>query len=118
MHSVARILNYSKLKSEASYKSLPDKQPPADWPQNGEICFDNVSLQYSKDKNVVLKNLTFRIHSGEKIGIVGRTGAGKSSIIAALFRMTEPTGKITIDGIDIKDIGLRDLRSKISIIPQ
>ncbi|XP_023220573.1 multidrug resistance-associated protein 4-like [Centruroides sculpturatus] len=118
MHSVARILNYSKLKSEASYESLPDKQPPADWPQNGEICFDNVSLQYSKDKNFVLKNLTFRIHSGEKIGIVGRTGAGKSSIIAALFRMAEPTGKITIDGIVTKDIGLRDLRSKISIIPQ
>ncbi|XP_023236895.1 multidrug resistance-associated protein 4-like [Centruroides sculpturatus] len=118
MNSVKRILKYSKLKSEASYESSSDKQPPADWPQKGEIYFDNVSLQYSKDKNIVLKNLTFRIHSGEKIGIVGRTGAGKSSIIASLFRMTEPTGTITIDGIDTKDIGLRDLRSKISIIPQ
>ncbi|XP_067123925.1 ATP-binding cassette sub-family C member 4-like [Centruroides vittatus] len=118
MNSVKRILNYNKLKSEASYESSPDKQPSSDWPQKGEIYFDNVSLQYSKDKNIVLKNLTFRIHSGEKIGIVGRTGAGKSSIIASLFRMTEPTGTITIDGIDTKDIGLRDLRSKISIIPQ
>ncbi|XP_067132222.1 ATP-binding cassette sub-family C member 4-like [Centruroides vittatus] len=118
MNSVQRILNYSKLKSEASYESSPDKRPPSDWPQKGEIHFDNISLQYSKDKNTVLKNLTFRIHSGEKIGIVGRTGAGKSSIIASLFRMTEPTGTITIDGIDTKDIGLRDLRSKISIIPQ
>ncbi|XP_067128893.1 ATP-binding cassette sub-family C member 4-like [Centruroides vittatus] len=118
MNSVKRILNYSKLKSEASYESFPDKQPPSDWPQKGEIHFDNVSLQYSKDKNIVLKNLTFRIHSGEKIGIVGRTGAGKSSIIASLFRLTEPSGRITIDGIDTKNIGLRDLRSKISIIPQ
>ncbi|XP_023244548.1 multidrug resistance-associated protein 4-like [Centruroides sculpturatus] len=118
MNSVKRILKYSKLKSEASYESLPEKRPLSDWPQRGEIHFDNVSLQYSKDKNVVLKNLTFRIGSGEKIGIVGRTGAGKSSIIASLFRMTEPTGTITIDGIDTKEIGLRDLRSKISIIPQ
>ncbi|XP_023219035.1 multidrug resistance-associated protein 4-like [Centruroides sculpturatus] len=106
------------LKSEASYESLPHQRPPSDWPERGEIHFDNVSLQYSTDKNIVLKNLTFHIRTGEKIGIVGRTGAGKSSIIAALFRMTEPTGTITIDGVDIKDIGLRDLRSKISIIPQ
>ncbi|XP_023229457.1 multidrug resistance-associated protein 4-like [Centruroides sculpturatus] len=118
MNSVKRILNYTKLKSEASYESSLDKQPPPDWPQKGEIHFDNVSLQYSKDKNTVLKHLTFRIYSGEKIGIVGRTGAGKTSIIASLFRMTEPTGTITIDGVDVKDIGLRDLRSKISIIPQ
>ncbi|XP_067134882.1 ATP-binding cassette sub-family C member 4-like isoform X1 [Centruroides vittatus] len=118
MNSVKRILKYSKLKSEASYDSSPEKRPPSNWPQRGEIHFDNVSLQYSQDKNIVLKNLTFRIHSEEKIGIVGRTGAGKSSIIASLFRMTEPTGTITIDGIDTKDIGLRDLRSKISTIPQ
>ncbi|XP_023241664.1 multidrug resistance-associated protein 4-like isoform X1 [Centruroides sculpturatus] len=118
MNSVKRILKYSKLKSEATYESLPEKRPPSDWPQTGVIHFDNVSLQYSEDKNIVLKNLTFRIDSGEKIGIVGRTGAGKSSIIASLFRMTEPTGTITIDGIDTKEIGLRDLRSKISIIPQ
>ncbi|XP_023241663.1 multidrug resistance-associated protein 4-like [Centruroides sculpturatus] len=118
MNSVKRILKYSKLKSEASYESSPENRPPSEWPQRGEIHFDNVSLQYSEDKNIVLKNLTFRIHSGEKIGIVGRTGAGKSSIIASIFRMTEPIGTITIDGVDTKDIGLRDLRSKISIIPQ
>ncbi|XP_067128895.1 ATP-binding cassette sub-family C member 4-like [Centruroides vittatus] len=118
MNSVARILNYSNLKSEAAYNSSTDKQPPADWPRTGEIEFKNVSLQYSKDKNIVLDNLTFRIYSGEKIGIVGRTGAGKSSVIAALFRMAEPTGTICIDGVETKDIGLRDIRSKISIIPQ
>ncbi|XP_023220579.1 multidrug resistance-associated protein 4-like [Centruroides sculpturatus] len=76
MNSVKRILNYTKLKSEASYESSVDKQPPTDWPRKGEIHFDNVSLQYSKDKNTVLKHLTFRIYPGEKIGIVGRTGAG------------------------------------------
>ncbi|XP_023233964.1 multidrug resistance-associated protein 4-like [Centruroides sculpturatus] len=118
MNSVARILNYSNLKLEAAYESSTDEQPPADWPRTGEIEFKNVSLQYSKYKNIVLNNLTFRIHSGEKIGIVGRTGAGKSSVIAALFRMTEPTGTIIIDGVDVKSIGLRDLRSKLSIIPQ
>ncbi|XP_067134894.1 ATP-binding cassette subfamily C member 4-like [Centruroides vittatus] len=118
MNSVKRILNYSKLKSEASYESSPEKRPPAEWPQRGEIHFDNVSLQYSKNKNIVLKNLTFHIRAGEKIGIVGRTGAGKSSVIASLFRMTEPMGTITIDGVDTKEIGLRDLRTKISIIPQ
>ncbi|XP_023242766.1 probable multidrug resistance-associated protein lethal(2)03659 [Centruroides sculpturatus] len=118
MNSVARILNYSKLKSEAAYESSPDKQPPADWPQKGEIEFKNVSLKYSNDRSIVLNNISFLIKPGEKIGIVGRTGAGKSSIIASLFRMTEPTGIITIDGIDTKNIGLRELRSKISIIPQ
>ncbi|XP_023231179.1 multidrug resistance-associated protein 4-like [Centruroides sculpturatus] len=118
MNSVSRILNYSKLNSEAAYESSPDKQPPLEWPKRGEIKYDNVSLQYSKDKPAVLKELTFHINPGEKIGIVGRTGAGKSSLIAALFRLIEPTGKITIDGINTKDIGLRDLRSKMSIIPQ
>ncbi|XP_023228994.1 multidrug resistance-associated protein 4-like [Centruroides sculpturatus] len=118
MNSVSRILNYSKLKSEAAYESPPDKQLPAEWPDKGEIDFDDVSLQYSKDKNTVLNNITFHVNPGEKIGIVGRTGAGKSSLTASLFRMTEPTGKITIDGIVTKDIGLRDLRRKISIIPQ
>jgi ATP-binding cassette subfamily C (CFTR/MRP) protein 4 len=66
----------------------------------------------------VLKNLTFNIGAKSKVGIVGRTGAGKSSIIAALFRMTEPTGNLYIDGIEITEIGLHDLRQNISIIPQ
>ncbi|XP_067123688.1 uncharacterized protein, partial [Centruroides vittatus] len=118
MNSVARILNYSELKPESAYESSPDEQPPADWPQKGEIEFKNVFLKYLNDRSIVLDNLSFLIKPGEKIGIVGRTGAGKSSIIATLFRMTEPTGTITIDGIDTKNIGLRDLRSKISIIPQ
>jgi ATP-binding cassette subfamily C (CFTR/MRP) protein 4 len=72
----------------------------------------------NKENNKVLKNLNFEIKGNEKIGIIGRTGAGKSSIIAALFRMTEPQGDILIDGISTKSLGLHDLRKSISIIPQ
>ena len=88
--------------------------------------FNDMSLSYSNDSEIiegekkppVLRNLSFRINGSEKIGIVGRTGAGKSSIIQALFRMVEPTGEIFIDGVKINDIGLHDLRRSISIIPQ
>lgn len=86
------------------------------WPTDGKITFHNVFLAYG-DKDV-LKNLNFEILPKEKIGIVGRTGAGKSSVIAAIFRTTEPRGHIIIDGIRINDLGLHDLRRNISIIPQ
>lgn len=77
-----------------------------------------MSLRYQEIDQPVLKNISCLINSKEKIGIVGRTGAGKSSLITSLFRMTEPEGHIYIDGIDTKSIGLHELRSKISIIPQ
>jgi ATP-binding cassette subfamily C (CFTR/MRP) protein 4 len=93
-----------------------DKTPPEDWPSQGAVRFQKVSLAY--DDKDVLKDLTFNIKSEEKIGIVGRTGAGKSSIIQALFRLTEPSGDIFIDDIRVNDIGLHDLRQSISIIPQ
>jgi ATP-binding cassette subfamily C (CFTR/MRP) protein 4 len=92
------------------------KKPPGDWPKGGEICFQDVSLSYNEKP--VLRNLTFNIGAKSKIGIVGRTGAGKSTIIAALFRMTEPTGNLYIDGVQITEIGLHDLRQSLSIIPQ
>ncbi|OXA58099.1 Multidrug resistance-associated protein 4 [Folsomia candida] len=115
MASTERILEYISLSPEAPLE-LPEHKPPSDWPLNGEIKFNNVFLKY--EDNFVLKNLNFDIHPQEKIGIVGRTGAGKSSIIAALFRLTEPEGSIFIDGVLITKIGLHDLRKNISIIPQ
>ncbi|XP_054157544.1 ATP-binding cassette sub-family C member 4-like [Oppia nitens] len=119
MTSVERVAEFSNLPTEPNLESTHDNnRPPSSWPSTGSLQFDNVSLAYSNDETQVLKNLTFNINSNEKVGVVGRTGAGKSSIIAALFRMTLPTGYIKIDGIDTSQISLTDLRSKISIIPQ
>ncbi|XP_027205501.2 ATP-binding cassette subfamily C member 4-like [Dermatophagoides pteronyssinus] len=116
MTSVERIIEYSELKPEASLKS--DYKFLKNWPQNGQVIFDHVYLTYDGSSAPVLKDLCFEINGGEKIGIVGRTGAGKSSILAALFRMIEIDGKITIDNVNCRDIGLHELRSKMSIIPQ
>ena len=119
MISTERILAYGNLKTEASLETEPSSsKPPEDWPTKGEIVLEDVSLKYSSSLPLILKNLSFSVKPSEKIGIVGRTGAGKSSIITVLFRMAEPAGSINIDGIDIKSIGLHDLRKKISIIPQ
>ena len=117
MTNVERVLEYSKLPSEADLE-IKDKKPPEEWPQEGHIIFKQVSLTYPNSNKPVLDGLNFEIKNGEKVGVVGRTGAGKSSLLAALFRMTEPEGLIIIDGIDIKSIGLHDLRKKLSIIPQ
>lgn len=93
--------------------------PPPDWPHAGKIEFQQVDLKYRADLPSVLHNATFTIYPKEKIGIVGRTGAGKSSLTMALFRLTEiHSGKILIDDIDTRTIGLDDLRSKLAIIPQ
>ncbi|CAL1541619.1 unnamed protein product [Lymnaea stagnalis] len=118
MISVERVLEYSRLPQESNLESEPDKKPPPTWPPNGRITGTGVSLQYSSSGPYVLKDLTFTINGREKIGIVGRTGAGKSSLITTLFRMVEPEGALDIDGINILDIGLHDLRSTIAIIPQ
>lgn len=118
MTSVKRIKEYSFLPKEAAHDSEPDKKPPKEWPQKGNIIYDHVSLRYFEDEKPVLNNLSFEIKASEKVGIVGRTGAGKSSIISALFRMTEPSGNIIVDGVNIQTIGLNDLRRSISIIPQ
>ncbi|XP_051568184.1 ATP-binding cassette sub-family C member 4-like [Myxocyprinus asiaticus] len=116
MTSVERVVEYTELESEAPWET--QKRPPPDWPNQGLITFDRVNLSYSANGPVVLKNLTAMFRSREKVGIVGRTGAGKSSLISALFRLTEPEGKIFIDGVLTSEIGLHDLRQKMSIIPQ
>ena len=115
MTSVERIIEYQSLKEEPlDEKNLtPDK----DWPACGEILFYDVSFSYARNLPPVLKEVTFEIRPGEKIGVVGRTGAGKSSLIMSLFRLAETSGDIHIDGIDIKDLSLKDLRKRLSIIP-
>lgn len=114
MTSVERILEYTKLPKEKIDKVHISNA----WPTNGKIEFRSVSLRYNEKDPYVLKNLCFITKSHEKIGIVGRTGAGKSSLITALFQLSKTEGDIIIDGTNITTIGLKDLRSGISIIPQ
>uniref|UniRef100_A0A8K9VAV5 Multidrug resistance-associated protein 4 n=1 Tax=Oncorhynchus mykiss TaxID=8022 RepID=A0A8K9VAV5_ONCMY len=116
MTSVERVVEYTELESEAPWET--DKRPPPDWPRHGFITFDQVNFSYYADSPPVLKNITAVFRSREKVGIVGRTGAGKSSLISALFRLAEPDGRISIDGVPTAEIGLHTLRQRISIIPQ
>uniref|UniRef100_A0A146LYI9 Cystic fibrosis transmembrane conductance regulator n=6 Tax=Lygus hesperus TaxID=30085 RepID=A0A146LYI9_LYGHE len=118
MTSVERVMEYTDLESESALDSTPDKKPPPTWPEQGKVEFIDLKLRYSVGEPWVLKGLNFTILPQEKVGIVGRTGAGKSSLIAALFNLADLDGHIVIDGIDTTSIGLHDLRSKISIIPQ
>ncbi|CAM1297574.1 ABCC4 (predicted) [Pycnogonum litorale] len=116
--SVERIMEYGNLEPEASKQSSPDKKPDSSWPQMGIISFNNVSLKYKESGPYVLKCLNFKIVGEEKVGVVGRTASGKTSLINALFRLVEPEGIIKIDDVVINDIGLHDLRHKLSVIPQ
>ncbi|KAL5477508.1 hypothetical protein EMCRGX_G024318 [Ephydatia muelleri] len=120
MVSAERVMQYSALRPEAPLETIPPiTKPPPSWPQRGEIKLDGVSFRYSEDTPTVLKSLSCTIKAAEKVGIVGRTGAGKSSLVALLFRLAEPcAGTVTIDGVQTSKIGLHDLRKKISIIPQ
>jgi len=116
--SVERVLEYAKLPSEAP-NSIPGNRPPAGWPSRGEVAFNNYSARYREGLDLVLKNISLDIRSHEKIGVVGRTGAGKSSLTLALFRIIEPaTGFISLDGVNTSNIGLLDLRRRLAIIPQ
>ncbi|RMY79467.1 hypothetical protein D0863_00040 [Hortaea werneckii] len=117
MNSTERIHYYgTELEEEAE---LHKGQTRPNWPEKGEIVFDNVQMRYRPGLPLVLKGLTMHVQGGERIGVVGRTGAGKSTIMSTIFRLTELSGgSINIDGINIADIGLHDLRSRLAIIPQ
>uniref|UniRef100_A0A4W6CXJ6 ATP-binding cassette, sub-family C (CFTR/MRP), member 4 n=1 Tax=Lates calcarifer TaxID=8187 RepID=A0A4W6CXJ6_LATCA len=116
MTSVERVVEYTELKSEAPWET--QKRPPSDWPSRGMVTFNGVNFSYSRDAPLVLRDINATFQPNEKVGIVGRTGAGKSSLVSALFRLAEPQGKIYIDGVLTSEIGLHDLRQKMSIIPQ
>jgi ATP-binding cassette subfamily C (CFTR/MRP) protein 1 len=119
MNAVERLEYYARELDQEAPAILPDRRPPDNWPSEGAIEINQLELAYRKGLPNVLHGISASIRGGEKIGIVGRTGAGKSSIMMALFRMVEPSGgSIVIDGIDIGTIGLRDLRSRLAIIPQ
>ncbi|KAF9972235.1 hypothetical protein BGZ73_004675 [Actinomortierella ambigua] len=116
--SVERIREYSRLTPEAR-DVIPDSKLDEQWPQQGKIEFRDYSTRYREGLDLVLRKINLSIQAGERIGIVGRTGAGKSSVTLALFRMVEAAeGSIWIDGIDIATLGLHDLRSRLTIIPQ
>ncbi|XP_073760424.1 ATP-binding cassette sub-family C member 2 isoform X3 [Callorhinus ursinus] len=115
--AVERINEYIKVENEAPW--VTDKRPPPGWPSKGEIRFNNYQVRYRPELDLVLRGITCDIRSMEKIGVVGRTGAGKSSLTNGLFRILEAAGgQIIIDGVDIASIGLHDLRKKLTIIPQ
>nr|XP_055109355.1 multidrug resistance-associated protein 1 isoform X7 [Symphalangus syndactylus] len=116
--AVERLKEYSETEKEAPWQ-IQETAPPSSWPQVGRVEFRNYCLRYREDLDFVLRHINVTINGGEKVGIVGRTGAGKSSLTLGLFRINESAeGEIIIDGINIAKIGLHDLRFKITIIPQ
>lgn len=119
MVSVERIFEYRNLPQDQFLNGDGGKQSrPSNWPSQGKIQYQNVSLKYDeKQKHKALEGVNLTIEPGEKIGIFGRTGAGKTSFLQILFRMYEPDGRILIDGIDIKTLSLFDLRDSLTIIP-
>uniref|UniRef100_A0A1J3CNC7 ABC-type xenobiotic transporter n=2 Tax=Noccaea caerulescens TaxID=107243 RepID=A0A1J3CNC7_NOCCA len=118
LNSVERVGNYIDLPSEA-LDIVENNRPASGWPSRGSIKFEDVHLRYRPELPTVLHGLSFSVSPSEKVGVVGRTGAGKSSMLAALFRIVElEKGRIMIDDYDVAKFGLTDLRRVLSIIPQ
>ncbi|XP_056602458.1 ATP-binding cassette sub-family C member 12 [Triplophysa dalaica] len=117
--SVERLLEYITGCASEGPRTIKEANIPTGWPQEGAITFRNYSMRYRDHTPIVLNKLTINIKPQEKVGIVGRTGSGKSSLGVAVFRLAEPLeGSILIDNMDISKLGLKDLRSKLSVIPQ
>lgn len=115
--SVERVEEYADLPQEAPWKN--SLEIDSSWPNNGIIEFKDFKVRYREGLELVLKGISFKCESQEKIGVVGRTGAGKSSMTLSLFRLIEAaSGKIVIDNINIADIGIHSLRTRLTIIPQ
>ncbi|KAF3057299.1 ATP-dependent bile acid permease [Daldinia childiae] len=115
MNAAERIVEYTELPTE----SLEGASPPAAWPTEGRVEVDDLVVSYAEDLPPILKGLSFTIERNQRVGVVGRTGAGKSSLTLAFFRFLEArSGSICIDGLDISKIKLHDLRSRLAIIPQ
>ncbi|XP_027166717.1 ABC transporter C family member 14-like [Coffea eugenioides] len=118
MVSVERIKQFTNIPSEADWKK-EDCLPSPEWPNKGNVELIDLQVRYRTNTPLVIKGITLSIKGGEKIGVVGRTGGGKSTLIQVFFRLVEPSGgRIIIDGIDISTLGLHDLRSRFGIIPQ
>jgi ABC-type multidrug transport system fused ATPase/permease subunit len=118
-NSVERVCEYAYyLDQEAPLRNEKTK-PPQNWPEKGALEFKVLNFRYRPSMPLVLKNLTFKIEAGSKVGVVGRTGAGKTTLFGAILRLTEvDSGSILIDDVDVGQIGLADLRSAIAVIPQ
>ncbi|KFA47905.1 hypothetical protein S40293_05168 [Stachybotrys chartarum IBT 40293] len=118
MNSMERVKEYLDVEQEAE-AVVEKNRPPPNWPASGTVEFVDYTTRYRADLEPVLRNISLKINGKEKVGIVGRTGAGKSSLALAIFRALEAeTGKIVIDGVEIGQIGLQDLRENITIVPQ
>eukprot|EP00094_Tigriopus_californicus_P010393 TCALIF_10025-PA protein Name:"Similar to ABCC5 Multidrug resistance-associated protein 5 (Homo sapiens)" AED:0.10 eAED:0.10 QI:113/0.84/0.78/0.92/0.76/0.71/14/0/1294 len=118
-NSVERVAEYANDLPQEAPEQIPEKKPAESWPEKGDIIFKDVSLRYRPDLPWVLSKISMEIKGSEKIGIVGRTGAGKTSLITTLLRLAEiENGSIIMDGVNISEIGLLDLRTAIAVIPQ
>ena len=117
--AIERIREYNDLPQEADWETQYNESLPSDWPSSGRLEMDQVSAKYRPNLPEAVKDLNLILNSGEKLGICGTTGAGKSTLASVILRIIETTnGEIRLDGVDTRKIGLQDLRSKITIVPQ
>jgi ATP-binding cassette subfamily C (CFTR/MRP) protein 1 len=118
MNSVERLIEYDDEPTEAP-SIIPSNRPLPNWPSRGEVLVESLMVRYRPELDPVLHDVSFKVGSGQKVGIAGRTGCGKSTLMMALYRIVEPcSGRVVIDNVDVGCIGLQDLRSRLSLVPQ